>query len=300
MSSNMASCPVVDRHCPCADFTWEKFMHKLWWLCLGNIRMFTSQKIGRTVFVSLYFDKIFYYANALDGMYVNAHKKWPSHKFLVCTSLLFNKNNPQVAARATRLQWLKIEQKHRMTSSTWLWGCRTKWVIGHRTWSIIGHSTINMRLAPSGLPLRAPSIGTRGHTGERRLQRQQPAPAVMKTSSFPVHLCLTRVAITPLIWGILSWIFSISFITTVPTTYQNMRATFYVHVIIYSCVFDGSIKKSGLFSSRNQGVPQWPTYTWLAKLLMRDRVTSVCVPLYAVENTSETEHTFVFFALISM
>ena len=104
--------------------------------------MFTSQKIGRTVFVSLYFDKIFYYANALDGMYVNAHKKWPSHKFLVCTSLLFNKNNPQVAARATRLQWLKIEQKHRMTSSTWLWGCRTKWVIGHRTWSIIGHSTI--------------------------------------------------------------------------------------------------------------------------------------------------------------
>ena len=104
--------------------------------------MFTSQKIWRTVFVSLYFDKIFYYANALDGMYVNAHKKWPSHKFLVCTSLLFNKNNPQVAARATRLQWLKIEQKHRMTSSTWLWGCRTKWVIGHRTWSIIGHSTI--------------------------------------------------------------------------------------------------------------------------------------------------------------
>ena len=104
--------------------------------------MFTSQKIGRTVFVSLYFDKIVYYANAMDGMYVNAHKKWPSHKFLVCTSLLFNKNIPQVAARATRLQWLKIEQKHRMTSSTWFRGCRTKWVIGHRTWSIIGHSTI--------------------------------------------------------------------------------------------------------------------------------------------------------------
>ena len=104
--------------------------------------MFTSQKIGRTVFVSLYFDKIVYYANAMDGMYVNAHKKWPSHKFLVCTSLLFNKNIPQVAARAPRLQWLKIEQKHRMTSSTWFRGCRTKWVIGHRTWSIIGHSTI--------------------------------------------------------------------------------------------------------------------------------------------------------------
>ena len=107
--------------------------------------MFTSQKIGRTVFVSLYFDKIVYYANAMDGMYVNAHKKWPSHKFLVCTSLLFNKNIPQVAARATRLQWLKIEQKHRMTSSTWFRGCRTKWVIGHRTWSIIGHSTIKQK-----------------------------------------------------------------------------------------------------------------------------------------------------------
>ena len=38
-------------------------------------------------------------------------------------------------------------------------------------------------------------------------------------------------------------------------------------------------KKSGLFSSRNQGVPRWPTYTWLAKLLMRDRVTSVRMPL---------------------
>ena len=37
--------------------------------------MFTSQKIGRTIFVSLYFDKIFYHANAMDGMYVNAHKK---------------------------------------------------------------------------------------------------------------------------------------------------------------------------------------------------------------------------------
>ena len=41
-------------------------------------------------------------------------------------------------------------------------------------------------------------------------------------------------------------------------------------------------KKSGLFSSRNQGVPRWPTYTWLAKLLMRDCVTSVRMLLYAV------------------
>ena len=128
--------------------------------------MFTSQKIGRTVFVSLYFDKIFYYANALDGMYVNAHKKWPSHKFLVCTSLLFNKNNPQVAARATRLQWLKIEQKHRMTSSTWLWGCRTKWVIGHRTWSIIGHSTIpQVSPPPPPPPPPNPRAVTIQHSG---------------------------------------------------------------------------------------------------------------------------------------
>ena len=58
---------------------------------------------------------------------------------------------------------------------------------------------------------------------------------------------------------------------------------------ILMCFFMALSKKSGLFSSRNQGVPRWPTYTWLAKLLMRDRVTSVllmrdrvtsvCVPL---------------------
>ena len=37
------------------------------------------------------------------------------------------------------------------------------------------------------------------HTGERWLQCQRPPPDMMKTSSFPVHLCLTRGAITPLI-----------------------------------------------------------------------------------------------------
>ena len=56
------------------------------------------------------------------------------------------------------------------------------------------------------------SIGARRHTDETRLQRQQPQPAVMKTSSFPVYLCLPRVTITPLIWDILSWIFSMLFI----------------------------------------------------------------------------------------
>ena len=36
------------------------------------------------------------------------------------------------------------------------------------------------------------------------------------------------------------------------------------------CFFMVLSKKLGLFSSRNQGVPRWPTYTWLVKLLMRD------------------------------
>ena len=50
----------------------------------------------------------------------------------------------------------------------------------------------------------------------------------MKTSSFPVHLCLTRAPITPLIWGILSWLLSMLFITAVPTTYQNTRGCYYM------------------------------------------------------------------------
>ena len=44
--------------------------------------MFTRQKIGKTIFVSLYFDKIFYHANAMAGMYVNAHKNDPLKNFL--------------------------------------------------------------------------------------------------------------------------------------------------------------------------------------------------------------------------
>ena len=35
-----------------------------------------------------------------------------------------------------------------------------------------------------------------------------------------------------------------------------------------------------LFFSSNQGVPQWPACTWLAKLLVRDHVTSVHVLLF--------------------
>ena len=45
--------------------------------------------------------------------------------------------------------------------------------------------------------------------------------------SFPVHLCLTQATITPLIGGILSWMFSILFITAVPTTYHNMGTIFW-------------------------------------------------------------------------
>ena len=51
-----------------------------------------------------------------------------------------------------------------------------------------------------------------------------------------------------------------------------------LHVI--TRVFDGSIKKSGLFSSRTQGVPRWPTYTWLAQLLMR--YVSPCAPILSL------------------
>ena len=80
--------------------------------------------------------------------------------------------------------------------------------------------------------LCAEPAGVWNRLGERRLQRQQSPPAAMKTSSFPVHLCLTRVAITPVIWGILSWIFSTLFITAVPTTYQNTRTIFCTYVII--------------------------------------------------------------------
>ena len=45
-------------------------------------------------------------------------------------------------------------------------------------------------------------IGARRHTGERRLQPQWPPPAAMKTLRFPVHSCLTQVAITPLIYEV--------------------------------------------------------------------------------------------------
>ena len=80
--------------------TWRRVR---WSISTAHARI-SREKSFWTIFVSLYFDKIFHHANAMDGMYVNAHKKWPSQKFLVCTSLLFNKNIPQVTTRATRLQ----------------------------------------------------------------------------------------------------------------------------------------------------------------------------------------------------
>ena len=142
--------------------------------------------------------------------------------------------------------------------------------------------------------LKTSSIGARGHTGERRPQRQRPPPAVMKTSSFPVHLCLTRVAITPLIWGIFSCILACCLLLPYQLHIKTWGQCF-AHMWYYLNVFFMALsKKSGLFSSRNQGVPRWPTYTWLAKLLMRDRVTSVRVPLYLSKVWKPNCHVFHF------
>ena len=135
---------MVDQHCPCADMTWWNLMNKLFQLCLGNTKMFTSQKIGRMVFIYFYFDKTLTHADAIDRMHVNARKNELLINFLPALILVFNKNVLQAATRETRLQMLKIEQKHHMTSCTWGRGCPTKSVIDHRTWSIIGHSTIHI------------------------------------------------------------------------------------------------------------------------------------------------------------
>ena len=71
------------------------------------------------------------------------------------------------------------------------------------------------------------------------------------------------------------------FITAVPTIYQNTVEDNISHICdnYLNVFFMALSKKFGLFSSRNQGVPRWPTYTWLAKLIMRDSMTSVRVPL---------------------
>ena len=77
--------------------------------------MFTSQKIGRMVFIYFNFDKILTHANAIDRMHVNARENELLITFLPALFLVFNKNVLQAATRETRLQMLKIEQKHRMT-----------------------------------------------------------------------------------------------------------------------------------------------------------------------------------------
>ena len=89
MLTNMAACLVVDQHCPCADMTWWNLKNKLFKLCLGNTKMFTSQKIGRMVFIYFHFDKILTHANAIDRMHVNAREKWTPHNFLACTFFSF-------------------------------------------------------------------------------------------------------------------------------------------------------------------------------------------------------------------
>ena len=75
MLPNMAACPVVDQHCPCAYITWWNLLNKLWKLCLWNTKMFTSQKIGRMVFSYFNFDKILTHANAIDGTHAWLHTK---------------------------------------------------------------------------------------------------------------------------------------------------------------------------------------------------------------------------------
>ena len=140
--TNMVACPAVDQHCPCADVTWWNLMNKLFKLCLENTKMFTGQKIGRMVFIYFYFDKIFTHAKRNWQDARECAQKWSPHNFLAWTSLVFNKNVLQAATHETRLQMIKIEQKHYMTSCTWDRGCPAKSIIDHRTWSIIGHSTI--------------------------------------------------------------------------------------------------------------------------------------------------------------
>ena len=77
--------------------------------------MFTSQKIGRMVFIYFNFDTILTHANAIDRMHVNARENELLITFLPALFLVFNKNVLQAATRETRLQMLKIEQKLCMT-----------------------------------------------------------------------------------------------------------------------------------------------------------------------------------------
>ena len=54
--------------------------------------MFTSQKIGRIVFIYFYFDNILTHANVIDRMHVNARENELLITFLLAL-LVFNKNN---------------------------------------------------------------------------------------------------------------------------------------------------------------------------------------------------------------
>ena len=82
MLPNMAVCPVVDQHCPCADITWWNLLNKLWKLCLGNTKMFTSQKIGRMVFSYFNFDKYWPMLTQLTGrtwLHTKINSSWISY-----------------------------------------------------------------------------------------------------------------------------------------------------------------------------------------------------------------------------
>ena len=51
------------------------------------------------------------------------------------------------------------------------------------------------------------------------------------------------------------------------------RGQYFAPVRWYRNTFDGSQWRNRLFSSRNQGIPWWPTYNWLAKLLVAQGVS---------------------------
>ena len=91
MLPNMVACLLVDQHCPCTDIIWWNLLNKLWKLCLGNTKLFTSQKIGGMVFAYSYFDKILTHANAIDGMDVIACENELLINFLPALFFIFQR-----------------------------------------------------------------------------------------------------------------------------------------------------------------------------------------------------------------
>ena len=122
MSFIMALCALLDWHCPCsAQISRDKskwINHENYVLGPGNTRMFTGPKIGRIVFISWKFEKIFVHANAIDRDTCQCTTKRTFHKFLACRSISFYKKDSQAAACQTKSQMLRIERNQCMTSCT--------------------------------------------------------------------------------------------------------------------------------------------------------------------------------------